>query len=240
MRYIPVVNPAPSHPGDRAETRGDPPLLVVFGAGGHGRVAADAALASRAWRAVLACDRNEATWGSELLPGVQVLSPAALRKLAGPWALHVAIGNNALRQREARALLDDEARDAQLASVLHPSAAVAVGARIGAGCLLAAHCVVGPLAVLGEGAIVNHTAVVDHDCSVGAWAHVAPGARLGGAVRVGESALIGAGSTVLRNVGIGARCVLGAGAVALHDLPDDSCWVGVPAREAPPRQHDVA
>ncbi len=208
------------------------PLLVVFGAGGHGRVAADAALASGCFRAVLASDRRESLWGSELLPGVQVLSPRALRDLPQPWELHVAIGDNASRQREARLLLEQEARGARLASVVHPRAAVALGARIGAGCLLAAQCVVGPLAVLGDGVIVNHTAVVDHDCTLGAWAHIAPGARLGGAVRVGEAALVGAGSTVLRNLGVGARCILGAGAVALHDLPDDTCWAGVPARQA--------
>ena len=234
------MNPTSRSPAQNPRADTDALVLVVFGAGGHGRVAADAALASGAWRAVLACDRREALWGGELLPGVPVVSPAALRELREPWSLHVAIGDNASRQREARALLADEARQARLASVIHPSAALAVGARVGAGCLLAAQCVVGPLAELGEGAIVNHGAVVDHDCVVQAWAHVAPGARLGGGVRVGEAALVGAGSTVLRGFAVGARCVLGAGAVALQDLPADSCWIGVPARPAQAAGHDVA
>lgn len=208
-----------------------PVVLVVFGAGGHGRVAADAALASAAWSEVLACDRREQLWGSELLPGVPVLAPQALRGLARPWGLHVAIGDNASRRREARALLQDEAQGAFLASVVHPRAALAPSAGIGPGCLLTAQCVVGPLALLGEGVVVNHGAVVDHDCAVGAWAHIAPGARLGGGVRIGEAALIGSGGTVLRGLTVGAASVLGAGAVALQDIPESTQWAGVPARE---------
>ena len=200
-------------------------LLIVFGAGGHGRVVADAALASGAWRGVVAADRDAALWGRELLPGVPVLAPAALADLQRPLALHVAIGDNAKRRAEAQAW----SALAPLASVVHPSAALAASAEIGAGCLLAAQCVVAPLARLGTGVIVNHGAVVDHDCSVEAWTHVAPGARLGGAVHVGEGALLGSGCTVLPGLRIGAGAVLGAGAVDTRDVPDAQCWAGVPA-----------
>ncbi len=227
---MPASTPLPLPPAD-PRAPGDAPLLVVFGAGGHGRVAADAALASRAWRGVVACDRREQLWGSELLPGVPVLSLQALCDLPAPWGLHVAIGDNASRQRETRALLAGQARGAVPATIVHPLAALAPSAAIGPGCLLTAHCVVAPLAVLGEGVIVNHAAVIDHDCTVGAWSHIAPGARLGGGVRVGDCALVGAGSTVLRGLRVGAGSVLGAGAVALQDIPDEGRWAGVPARQ---------
>jgi sugar O-acyltransferase (sialic acid O-acetyltransferase NeuD family) len=202
------------------------PLLVVFGAGGHGRVVADAALASRAWRGVIASDRNPARWGGELLPGVPIVDPAELAALPGPIAVHVAIGDNATRRREAEAI----GANWPLATVIHPSAAVAASARIDAGCLIAAQAVVAPCCEIGAGVVVNHAAVIDHDCRVEAWAHVAPGARLGGAVRVGAGALVGAGSTVLRDLCIGAGATLGAGAVALASVPDAQSWAGVPAR----------
>ncbi|HOI66668.1 MAG TPA: NeuD/PglB/VioB family sugar acetyltransferase [Thiomonas arsenitoxydans] len=204
----------------------DKPVLIVFGAGGHGRVAADAALLSGAFARVVASDRNPATWGSELLPGVPVLSIDDASALPGPRALHVAIGHHAIRRDEAARL----ASIGPLATVVHPSASVAASARVQPGCLITAQCVVAPMAELGMGVIVNHGAVVDHDCRIAAWAHVAPGVRLGGAVQVGEAALVGAGSTVLRNLRVGAGATLGAGAVLLQDLPDGESWAGVPAR----------
>ena len=204
----------------------DKPVLIVFGAGGHGRVAADAALLSGAFARVVASDRNPATWGSELLPGVPVLSIDDASALPGPRALHVAIGHNAIRRDEAARL----ASIGPLATIVHPSASVAASARVQPGCLITAQCVVAPMTELGMGVIVNHGAVVDHDCRIAAWAHVAPGVRLGGAVQVGEAALVGAGSTVLRNLRVGVGATLGAGAVLLQDLPDGEAWAGVPAR----------
>ena len=207
-------------------TASPPPLLIVFGAGGHGRVVADAALASANFRAVVASDRDPSLWGQQLLPGVPIVSPTALRTLQEPLALHVAIGNNLVRQKEAQALRDI----APLVSVIHPRASVAQSSSIAPGCLLAAHCVIGPLAELEQGVIVNHGAVVDHDCRIDAWAHIAPQAALGGAVRVGAASLVGAGSVVLRDVSIGAGVTLGAGGVALTDVPAGQSWAGVPAR----------
>lgn len=202
------------------------PLLIVFGAGGHGRVAADAALASGAFARVVASDRNPASWGGELLPGVPIVSPDDAAALPGPRRLHVAIGDNATRSAEAQRVC----ALGPLATIVHPRASVAASARIGAGCLIAAQSVVGPMVELGAGVIVNHAAVVDHDCRIAAWAHIAPGARLGGAVHVGEAALVGAGSTVLRDLRVGAGATLGAGAVLLQDQPDGAAWAGVPAR----------
>ncbi len=201
-------------------------LLIVFGARGHGRVVADAALAAGGWRGVVASDRDPALWGTQLLPGVPILAPDALRGLSGNLALHVAIGDNTSRRAEAEALRGL----APLASVVHPRAALAPSAEVGPGCLLAAQAVVGPLARLGAGVIVNHGAVVDHDCALDAWCHVAPGAVLGGGVRVGAGALLGAGCVVLPERTVGAAATLGAGALATRSVPDGQRWAGVPAR----------
>jgi acetyltransferase-like isoleucine patch superfamily enzyme len=49
-------------------------------------------------------------------------------------------------------------------------------------------------------------------------------------VRVGQQTLVGAGAVIVPGVSLGARCVLGAGAVAIDDVPDDGTFVGTPAR----------
>lgn len=51
-----------------------------------------------------------------------------------------------------------------------------------------------------------------------------------GPLEIGESCWIGAGAKVLDGASLGDRVVLGAGAVAVKPIPEDSVAVGVPAR----------
>lgn len=196
--------------------------LLILGAGGHGRVVADAALRQAAWAHVSATDRNPQRCIGELLPGVTLKAAAALDT---PAPVHIAIGDGQARQAEAARLGPD-----RLTSVIHPMASVSPHASIGAGCFIAAQAVIGPNAELGQGVIVNHGAVVDHDASVGDFAHIAPRAALGGGVRVGAGVLIGAGSAVLPGLSICTGVVVGAGAVVHQTLTEPGVYVGVPAR----------
>jgi len=49
-------------------------------------------------------------------------------------------------------------------------------------------------------------------------------------VRVGFGADIGMNASILPGVHVGAHCIVGAGAVVTHDIPDYAIVVGVPAR----------
>jgi sugar O-acyltransferase (sialic acid O-acetyltransferase NeuD family) len=199
-----------------------PSTLLVFGAGGHGRVVADAATAQGAWEQLRATDRDPARAGSLLLPGLPVLPLADAVAQGG--AVHIAIGSAAAREREAKAV------GLPLASVFHPRASVSPHAGIGAGCFLAAQSVVAPGARLGTAVIVNHGAVVDHDVEVGEFSHVAPLAALGGNVRIGRRVLVGAGAKVLPGLRVADDVVLGAGAVVIADIGTPGVYAGVPAR----------
>jgi UDP-2-acetamido-3-amino-2,3-dideoxy-glucuronate N-acetyltransferase len=48
--------------------------------------------------------------------------------------------------------------------------------------------------------------------------------------RIRKGASIGSGAVIMCGVTIGARALVGAGAVVTHDVPDDSVVAGVPAR----------
>lgn len=52
------------------------------------------------------------------------------------------------------------------------------------------------------------------------------------ATSIGDRTHVGANAVVLMGVHIGSHCVVGAGAVVTHDVPDGTCVVGVPARPA--------
>jgi acetyltransferase-like isoleucine patch superfamily enzyme len=54
--------------------------------------------------------------------------------------------------------------------------------------------------------------------------------------RIRTGASIGSGAIIMCGVTIGARAMVGAGAVVTHDVPDDAVVAGVPARV---RNHSV-
>lgn len=212
---------------DRALEVLSEPNLLLFGAGGHARVVADAALSSGQWGVVRVSDRNATACIGELLPGVAMVTPSSLldtQEQAG--ALHVSIGNNLSRQKEAMALGME-----RLVTVVHPRASASPRALVAAGCFLAAQCVVAPGARLGTGVIINHGAVVDHDVHVGTFSHIAPGAVLGGAAQIGSRVLIGSGAVVLPGVLVCDDAVIGAGAVVSVHVLKAGTWAGVPARK---------
>ena len=197
--------------------------LLIFGAGGHGRVVADAALGAGAWSRVIASDRDPQRCRGELLPGVPLLPID--EALAAADGVHVAIGDAASRRKEAVSLAAKP-----LATVVHPRASVSSHAAIGAGCFVAAQAVVAPGARLGSAVIVNHGAVVDHDVRVGDFCHVAPLAALGGGADLGTDVLVGSGASVLPGVRVAAGVVIGAGAAVCEDLAGPGRYAGVPAR----------
>jgi sugar O-acyltransferase (sialic acid O-acetyltransferase NeuD family) len=197
--------------------------LLLFGAGGHARVVADAALGQGGWSVLVASDRDPQKCSGELLPGIELV--ALQRALALDAAVHVAIGNNTARELESAAL-----GAGRLVTVMHRDASVAPTALLSPGCFVAARAVVAPLARLGTGVIVNHGAVVDHDALVGDFTHVCPGAVLGGAVRLGKRVLVGAGAVVLPGMAVADDVVIAAGCVVNKPLDEAGTYAGIPAR----------
>lgn len=197
--------------------------LLIFGAGGHGRVVADAALLAGAWSRVIATDRDPRRCAGELLPGVPLLPPEEAIRQAD--VAHVAIGDAASRQREAQALAA-----LPLVTIVHPKAAVASYVLLEDGVFVAAQAVVAPRAMVGRATIVNHGAVVDHDVKVGNFCHVAPLVALGGGVHVGDRVLLGSGTCVLPGMRIASDLVIGAGALVREHLAQPGRYAGVPAR----------
>lgn len=51
-----------------------------------------------------------------------------------------------------------------------------------------------------------------------------------GSISIGDRTFIGYGVTILPNVKIGKRCIIGAGAIVTSDIPDNSIAVGIPAK----------
>jgi sugar O-acyltransferase (sialic acid O-acetyltransferase NeuD family) len=201
--------------------------LLIAGAGGHGKVVADAALSSGRWNEVVFLDdawpqkKENGSWGIlgkiENLPEWRIRCNDAV----------VAIGSNRLRLIFQRRLAD---AGFEIASVVHPSAQISPFSRIGSGSVVFANAVVNVDTVIGEGSIINTAATIDHDCRLGMGVHVSPGAHLAGKVSVGEFSWIGIGGVVRELISIGSDVIVAAGAVVVADIPDGMTVMGIPAR----------
>jgi acetyltransferase EpsM len=149
------------------------------------------------------------------------------RPLPAHDAVIVAIGDNHARRRVTEELV---ARGERLATAVHPFTSIAASAVIAPGAMICAGAVVQPRARIGRGVILNTKASVDHDSVVGDFAHIAPGATIGGRCAIGEETLVATGACVASGVAVGARATIGAGAAVVRDLDADVVAWGVPAR----------
>lgn len=202
--------------------------VLVYGAGGHGRVVLDAALRVPALRVVGVLDDDASRCGERVL-GVEILGNALILSESKYRSCHVvvAIGDPAAREAAAARVV---ASGLGFVAVVHPTAFLGHGASIGEGAMILPMAVVHTEATVCPHAIINTGAIVEHDCVVGEFSHISPGVCLGGAVHVGRAAHVGIGACVLPGVRIGEAAVVGAGAAVVDDVAPHTIVVGVPAR----------
>lgn len=205
------------------------PVLVI-GAGGHGRVVADALLAAE--HEVLGfLDADERKRDAKL-DGLPVIGGDDALERYTPHTVMLANGMGSTASMTMRRDLYERlaARGFTFETVRHPSAIVARSAVLCAGAQVMAGAVIQTGAVVGEDSIINTGAVVDHDCKIGSHCHIAPGAVLSGNVTIGDGCHVGTGACVIQGTTIGAGAMIAAGAVVVADVAAQTQVAGVPAR----------
>jgi len=203
--------------------------VVVLGAGGHARVLLG--LLSMTGRPVLGLLDDAPAKRGEALGGHVIAGPLdeVLGYKTDEVELVNAIGSSG-RPDMRQAVYDRYVvQGYRFATLVHPSAVIAVDATLGAGVQVMALAVVQVGAVLGADVLLNTRASVDHDSRVGEHCHVAPGATVCGDVTLGPVSHIGAGATVVQGIRLGAGCLVAAGATVIRDVPEGTAVCGVPA-----------
>jgi sugar O-acyltransferase (sialic acid O-acetyltransferase NeuD family) len=205
--------------------------VIVWGAGGHGKVIVDALLASESCTLVGILDDDETKSGTNVL-GVPVsYSAGSLRTFRQSRDFDyvaIGIGDNYIRSEKFQQV---KACGLEPMNVIHPSAHISRFVELGIGVTILAGAVINPGAVIEDNVCVNTAASIDHDNYLEASCHIFPNATLTGGVRVGRFAYVGSGAVVAPNLVVHQYSQVGAGAVVLRDVAEGALVAGVPAIE---------
>jgi len=199
--------------------------LLILGAGGHGKVVADAAYTLSKWDEIAFLDDREDLKEVAGFRVIGKLHDYELLKDKYQYAF-VAIGNNKLRLQWLNRLAKV---GFIIPTIIHLNSIIGRLCSIGEGTIVMAGSVVNACATIGQGCILNTCCSIDHDCVLDDGVHVSPGAHIGGTVNVGRCTWVCIGASIANNIMIGSNVVVAGGTVVIKNVPDNVIVAGVPA-----------
>ena len=115
-------------------------------------------------------------------------------------------------------------------NLVHPDSIISHTVEMGYQTLICGGSIINAQVKIGNCCIINSGCIIEHQCEISDFSHIAPSAVLCGNVVIGEGSFIGANSVIKQGVKIGRNVTVGAGSVVLKDIPDNSVYVGSPAK----------
>lgn len=197
--------------------------LVMIGAGGHAKVCYDIAQKMNKWNKIIVLDDN---LENEYFKISGLINQT--KNYLNDADVFVAIGDNKTRESITKKMTD---LNVELATLIHPQAAIASNVKINKGTVIMAGAVINSNTKIGKGCIINTSSSIDHDNNIDDFVHISPGAHLAGLVTIGEKTWIGAGAIIINSININSRTIIGAGAVVTVEIKERGTYVGMPAKK---------
>lgn len=212
--------------------------VVVIGFGGHGRVVADALLASG--RELLAVTELSPEQCAPSQMQVEIISDDEVLRRFTPDSIELALGLGSIwpvdacsiRRRVVDAFL---ALGYRFTGCRHPTAWISPFATVAPTAQIHAGAIVQTGAMIGEHCIINTRASIDHDGIIGPFCHIGPGVTLSGNVLIGEGSHVGTGASVIQGMTLGKECFVAAGATVAKNVDGGAFVRGTPARFFKPK-----
>lgn len=199
--------------------------VVIVGAGGHGKVVADA-LASRGLGIRGFVDPSISV--GTRVGGYTVLGDDSW--LADNPSALVCLGVGATKDVSLRERIFGSLTDRNVIGCTHATAIIGTATKIHATAQVLAGCIINHSAFVGANTVLYTGSIIEHDCVIGEHSYLSPRVTLCGGVKIGARVFIGAGATVLPSVSIGDGATIAAGAVVTEDVDANRTVMGVPAK----------
>ncbi len=199
--------------------------VIIIGAGGHAKVIADIVIKSGD-ELVGFLDDDEKLQNQVVFDNKKVIGKSSDSALYKECSFIIGIGNNETRKSIS------EKYNLNWYTAIHPSALIGTDVKIEEGTAVMAGVVINTGTRIGKHCIINTSTSIDHDNIIGDYVHISPGAHLAGTVHVGELTWICIGTTIINNINILDRNIIGAGSVVTKNIEESNAkYVGIPARK---------
>lgn len=166
--------------------------LLIIGAGGHGKVVAEAAELSGDWNIISFLDDRKNLTSVLGFKVVGTLNQYRDFSTVYSNAI-VALGDNEKRLEWIEKLIQ---AGFEVPVIVHPHASVSKYSSIQLGTVILSRAVVNTDTTVGKGCIVNINACVDHDCEIEDGVHIGSSATVRSMCHIERLAVIGAASLV--------------------------------------------
>jgi sugar O-acyltransferase (sialic acid O-acetyltransferase NeuD family) len=209
--------------------------LVIIGSGGHACCMLDVArLAGFSATGFIDRTRGEGVLvnGLPILGGDELLFDKAF---ISDYRFALGIGDPITRRRYGELLME---KGADCPAIVNPSSFVSSHATLGCGVLLMGMNAVNHGARLDDFVALDWQVTIGHGAHLGRAVFAGPGSRVAGDVICGEDAYLGLGCQIIEKVEIGCGSLIGAGSTVTRDIPERVVAVGSPARVI--REHHQA
>lgn len=209
--------------------------IAIFGTGGNcvdildAIAEINAASGERVYDCLGFFDDDPAKQGKTFL-GAPVIGPLSMAKEFTDCAFVFGIGSvsNYWKRHEILARIGIE--DERYETIVHPTASVSRSASLGHGTVVLQHVTIATNVSIGKHVYILPNSVISHNAVISDFTCITGGVCISGNVRVGHNCYLGTNSAIKGGLSIGNYALLGMGSVALEDVPDDSVFVGNPAR----------
>lgn len=203
--------------------------VVIIGAGGFAREVAwlieEINKKNEQWNILGFIDDNTENVGKSLNGYKIIGNTDYLNEMNKNIYAVIAIGNGKIRKKVVEKL-----KKRKFGILIHPNVSISDSISIGEGSIICSGNILTVNISIGKHVIINLDCTIGHDAVIENFSTFLPGTNLSGETIVEECSTLGTGSTVIQGVKIGKNVMVGAGAVVIRDISDDSTAVGNPAR----------
>lgn len=205
--------------------------VIILGTSGHSKVITEIFRAANEFQILGYLDSGSTHEKFENLP---ILGNEdnyfSSNKIDESTYFFIAIGDNYLRHTISIKL---KALHPQIkfATAVHPTAVVSDSAVIGEGTCIMANTVINANSKIGSHCILNTASSLDHDSVMDDYSSLAPGVHTGGNVVIGACSAISIGSIIIHKIIVGEHTVIGAGSTVTRNIEPFSVAFGSPCKK---------